>query len=520
MRVHFAMDYLGATRDGTAEHPFRHPGELPVPWTMQGGCEYLFRADTNSNFADQFALPAYTPEPIVVGSWGEGARPIIRRYRMARTDECVEVAVGADGATRPQTGTNLWRVPRQFFGLYAGRVWGARCDLAGTTYGADHRTPSATYEWGYADLAGSKMGASRVVYSVGNPVEVYGGLYLNTFADADYTVAYKRATIYAAQPGGGITLSGVDLEDCEYGLRAYAGKGRGALPGLVVERAAFRGVMHAVQIVADGSMTSGAGFASPSLRDLYGESLGSTLLSTPGGGLCANGLRLSDFVVNGCGLAQSVGGAYLDHAYTNDGSVMRVQFGTISGAEAGRFWPVDGYAFYQEAGTSSAWFSDCFGWGNVRNYHSNLPGARNGFERCAAVAMDSAAEGADVFHNAGQAAGCEVSLTDCVAVGFAHFCTGPFGTQGRYAITCNASLYAGTPDPRASAAVRTHGYDPECVALSGNQFVGHGSALYDARAEVDHSADALSQTPASSRFARLPAPTDPTVNYARQVRRP
>lgn len=511
---YFAMDYRGNWRDGSAEHPFRDPGELPTPWTMHGGCEYMFRADTESNFAQQLALPGYTSEPILIGSWGAGLRPIIRRYRMVEPSECVEVAVAADGSTKPQKGTRIWRVPRQFFGLYAGRVWGVRCDIAGATYGADHRTPSALYEWGYADIAESKMGASRVIYSEGHPVEVYGGLFANTFSDYEFAVAYERATIYASQPGGGITVSGVDIEDSEYAVRAYCGKG-GALLGLVIEDAAFRSVQNAIQLVGDGSMDSGAGFDGATLRGLYGENLGSTLLSTPGGGLCANGLRMSEFVVNGCGLSQSVGGVYLDHAYTNDGSLMRVQLGTVSGAKAGNFWPKDGYAFYQEAKTSGAVFERCFGWRNERNFHSNVPGTRNAFRHCTAIAMGNGTDGADVFHNAGQAPGCEVELADCLAVGFAHFCSGPFGSEGHYTISRNASFYEGPNDPHTSAAVRTHGYVPSCVTVRGNQFAGHGAALYDGRSGLDHSADVLMPIlDHAGRLARLPVPTDPTVNYA------
>ena len=231
--IRFASD-AAAGGNGSEGAPYRDPGDLPSPWVVTPGDEYLFHTDTPFNFAKAFARTTLTTSPITFGTWGGNGRALIERYRMIDRSECVacSVATGVEaGAATAVTTvppdpaaaqkTNLWRVPKQFFGLFGGRIWGDRCDIAGTV-GGYHRTPSAAYQWGRSDLSGTNAGY-HVIYSVGNPVDVYGGLFANTIPDADFNTVYLRAAIYVKEPKGGLVHDGIEYGVTDYGLRVGVG---------------------------------------------------------------------------------------------------------------------------------------------------------------------------------------------------------------------------------------------------------------------------------------------------------
>lgn len=521
MTTRFASD-AAAGGDGSADAPYRDPGDLPTPWLLTPGEEYLFHTDTPFNFESAFANTTYTTSPIVLGTWGGNGRATISKYRMLDRSECVEVTFSSGDVTALQSGTNLWRMPRQFFGLLAGRVWGARCDVTGATNSTPH-TPDALGEWTYAD-----SDTSTVIYSPGNPVDVFGGVFVNTVSDADYATAYKRYAIYGNQPGGGLVLSGIDFTSAYGGLRVYPGTAQGRiLPGLDIELSDYRDLLLGLVLVGDGSVTSqfdpgsGNGFTGAHLRNLYGENLGGSLISTPSSGLCLNRLRLHDFVVNGCGKAQSSGAIYLDHAYTNDGERGIVELGTVTGQEAFHFWPTDGYAFYSENSTRGFEWRRLFGWGNSMNFHFNFPGQNNVMRQCVAIANpDTPASYDDMISMQGPDTGTELTVIGCVAVGFRRLLKAN-SVSGSYIVRVRENVSRSVGDTgggsNANAIRVSGGYSSACWAVDGNSFYGHDYKIYDVTGAADKSSEAtngIASDPQGQITPNIPTPTNPKTNYA------
>lgn len=519
MTTRFARD-AAAGGNGSADAPYRDPGDLPTPWLATPGEEYLFHPDAGPyNFAGCFANAGYATSPIVLGTWGGNGRATIQKYRMLDRSECVEVAFSSGDTTAPQAGTNLWRMPRQFFGLFAGRVWGVRCDVTGAV-NANAHTPSAPGEWTYADA-----NTSTVVYSPGNPVDVFGGVFVNSVPDADYATAYKRYAVYGNQCA--LVISGIDFKNAYGGWRAYPGAVQGRLlAGLDVESSASIDVYHGIALAGDGSRTtafngSGCGFVGAKLRDLYGENLGADLITTPGAGLCLNRLRMSEFVVAGCGLAESTGGVYMDHAYTTDGERGIIELGTVSGQKAFRFWPTDGYGFYGDRYTGGFEWCRLLGWNNDQAFHLNYPGADNVHRQCVSFASPNTPASSDEMISVqGPVSGSELTAIGCVAIGHRRFFKVVNGS-GTYLARLreNVSRCGGDPGGASNTNfARMTGYSAANWKVSGNAIFGHDYKLYDS-AGVDHSADVTGTITAdpASEIARIVVPKDPSVNYARQI---
>lgn len=522
MTTRFASD-AAAGGDGSASAPYRDPGDLPSPWLLTPGEEYLFHTDTPFNFTGNFANTGYTTSPIVLGSWGGNGRAVIKKYRMLDRSECVEVEFTSGDTTGLASGTNLWRVPVQFFGMFFGKVWGVRCDVTGVPTGVAH-TPNAAREWCNSDSS-----AYAVIYSQGNPVDVYGGVYVTNTSDSDYATAYKRGPIYAQQPGGGLTVDGIDFEEAYSGLRTYCGSVAGAhglLPGLSIQNVAVRSLLNGTLLVGDGSRTtpfngSGNGFVGAVLRNLYAENLGGTILQTPSSGLCLNRLRLSDSVINGCCKATSSGGIYLDHCYTTDGERGIIERIASSGVEAYNYFPTDGYDFYSENSTGGFEWRHLFS-SSEQHFHFNYPGANNVVRQCVAVAHPGAVPSNDDFLTIqGAQTGSEITVIGCVSIGLRRFVksnagSGSFIVKVRENVSRSDGDIGGTSNANA---VRSTSYSSSNWVVNGNNFYGHDYDIYDATGGADHSSDATNKitTDPATEIARIPVPTDPTVNYALMI---
>ena len=561
MAVYFASDNTAdGSRNGQIDHPFLDPSELPQPWIAQSGTEYLFRCDTETNFLDNFRSLTETAGKITIGWWGSGAKPIITAYRMLAANECVEVAVdnslsthevGVKATLTLQSGTNLWRVPKTFFGLFGDGTWGTATDPTDRA-GYGKFLPSAAREWCGSVTNTSAHGIAgeyAVIYSVGNPVETFGGVYVSSFPEGTWNTAGYKETFAVYRPKGGYEISGLDLRKmftasmcrCSGAIGPYA---------LEMERVSSNDLLLTdlyVGVSVVGAYEYNPNILYKSLRhyDCYGENIGNSFFNTSG----PKGMRVRDakvyrHVVNGCTKAYGSGGVYIPSVRNDQGERMLVEDITVYGAQNGSgdhpYWPTDGHAFYQELDAQDLEWRRCVSWGSRLNFIGN-GGARNCvWTDCVATALAPVENGGNHFAiqlNDGIADELDRNhrglVQGMVAVGFQQFAVANVGTTAAFKFRGNISLGSGqwAGDNASTQAVEGDSHDPALIEIDGNNFYGHSHGLHDWNASSYDSPPYVNNKIAASpaaEIARLPrvlrqAGVTPTeaekrVNYALQIR--
>lgn len=549
MAIYFASDNTAdGSRDGSSGHPYLDPSELPTPWRMQSGTEYLFRCDTETNFLNAFRSVDDPAAEIVVGSWGSGAKPIITAYRMLDRSECLEVTVNTSGTLAvltlaPGSGSNLWRVPKTFFGLFAGNVWGGCTDIGGRV--GDHSNkvvPAAAREWCGSVSNHSIYGVTggyAVVYSEGNPVDVYGGLLVSSFDETDWDsgAAYKT-TFYTLRARGGFELAGLDLRSMYHASLSQVGYTAAVAdlgPHTFTElnlRETYRGVTVNGALADPSYPSPGIRFSRLRVNDNYAENLGNQFFDTSGNiGTCLNDARIYKNVVNGFARAYSTAGIYLPGTLTSDGSRIRVYANTICNGDEGHYWPIDGAALMVEEDGSDVEFARNVLWNNKRNVNFNgigatLPStnivASNNVIVAPAV---TPAESCTAFQANSNTLAVEVALYGNVTIGFVRFVDYNSHASTHLTVSGNISLgsgpIAGSGNGSLYEAIRSETADTALLTIDRNNFYGHYADLrtwagttYNSAPEVNNR---ITSDP-SSEIARLPVMNDPTVNYALQIR--
>ena len=559
MAIYFASDNTAGGRNGTSDYPYQDPSELPTPWVLQSGTEYLFRCDTETNFLDNFRSLNETAGKITIGWWGSGAKPIITAYRMLAANECVEVALNTTGSLATwslQSGTNLWRVPQTFFGLFGDGTWGTATDVGNrASYGKF--VPSAPREWCGAVTNQPQTGAPTygvdggygIIYSVGNPVEVFGGVYVSSFPEGNWNTAGYRDTFNIYRPKGGYEISGLDLRKmytaslcrCSSAPSSYV---------LEMERISSNDLLLTdlyVGVSVVGAYEYNPNILYKSLRhyDCYGENIGNSFFNTSG----PKGMRVRDakvyrHIVNGCTKAYGSGGFYIPSVRNDEGERMMVEDCTVYGAQNGSgdhpYWPTDGHAFYQEINAQDLEWRRCVSWGSRLNFIGN-GGARNCvWTDCVATALAPVENGGNHFAiqlNDGIASELDRNhrglVQGMVAVGFQQFAVANVGSTAAFKFRGNISLGSGqwAGDNAYTQAVEGDSHDPALIEIDGNNFYGHSHGLrdwnagsYDSPPEVNNK---ITASPAAE-IARLPrvlrqAGVTPTeaekrVNYALQIK--
>ena len=532
-------------RDGSQGHPFLDPSELPTPNRITDTqAEHYFRRGTSTNLSAALLSTAATTTPIVIGAWGTGAPPIVTAYRMLDASECLECDVDNSGAyavlTIPPVGgagsTNLWRVPKTFFGLFDGDIFGAAVDVGGRVSAGNKRLPSAAYEWCGAMSQTNATGVTDgygVIYSVGNPVTTYGGVFVSSFDEATFYGAASEKCAFATKLArGGFEISGLDLRYMARATMAEVGTTSDTYDLARHSHHDMRlsHLYRGMGVTGDLSNAPGIQYESLRVYENYGENLGIGLFDTAGtSGTCLNDARIYRNVLNGFARAMSWGGYYMQSVFTSDGSRILVEENTACNGDAGNFWPNDGYAFYQERDSSDLEFRRNFAWNCKHNYIALWGNANVVFSNNVAIADTgdyapaSASSQFITIQSGGEAPGAHsahrVRCFGNVGVGFRSFAKITAETTGSaYEILSNISLRGGT----TRGGVFTDMVDTARLVVDGNNFYDHDTSLrlddpwtaYDSAPEVTNK---ITADP-STELARLPVPTDPTVNYALQIR--
>lgn len=538
--TYFASDNTLPGRNGSINNPYRDPSELPVPWTMAGGNAYWFHGDAPDwNFAASLRNLSFTVNPITIGGYGSNSRkPRIGGYRFIDGSECVEVSIiNTSGVltTTPQAGTKLWRVPAEFLGLFQGNKWGPACDVTGTAGSSGiPKTPSKAYEWTYQS---TDAGLYRVVWSEGNPVLYYGALFATSFSHSDAGSSTLNNIIIALQAYGGCWIDGIvfdtvyrptfltassppikyarmrsnNLSNCElynsrYGF-SWAGGDSADPPNL------YKG-HEGVRVYGN-----------------YGENLAQSFIdfayaSSPGS-ITLNDTRIYDNVGNGFGIAVSTAGIYVSNCQTSDGSYIIVERNSLSGGIYGNVWVSDGHGFYSENRSRSQIWRYNFGWNNDLNMvfngtsgsvmaHNNVFYAKEnmpnpGIDR--AIVISGGATG--VLDQM------DLLLQNNVAINFRRFalCTTNSAAAWKARLLGNVSRTTKTQTgpsyvdnvnflSLAFSSALSH------FTLDGNSIYGHSNDIWDGSA---HSGLNTITTDPADELARIPVPTDPRVNYAKQI---
>jgi hypothetical protein len=498
------------------------------PYALVGGNNYYFRRGRTYPFTKPLYLASATSSPIVITAYGLGDKPQITAYRALDSSECTEVAFDAwPGSIEvsASSSTNLWRVPRQFLGLYEGDVWGVLTDSADSAgYGA--QIPTAAREWCAATDGGTNY---KVIYSVGNPVTTYGAVYASPWSDADYDATSKSACIATVRALGGVEISDLSFYRAYCGIRFMASgisfqdmyaRSNKAL------RCEFASTRYGVILAGDNNQTSLRGFSDARVSKNYGENLGQSFVE------CTSGCLLNSTIVdqnvgNGFGKMQSTGGLYFGKVYTTDGGRVLVERNTMSGGEMGHFWIYDGYAFYAENSSTNLEFKNNFSWNNDKHFISNVSGDDVIFKGNVAISKPGVADGEDrMFVGSGPTASTDVKYINNVAVGCRRFFTATAGgVTGIYRFHGNISYCTDSSGGQNTAtntnALRCGGHDETHIIIDGNNFYGHDALLYDYSVTTNYTSspqvlNSITSDPATE-IARIPTPTDPTVNYALQI---
>jgi len=562
MAIYFASDNTAdGSRDGSSGHPYLDPSELPSPWELQSGTEYLFRCDTETNFLDNFRSLTETAAPIVVGSWGSGAKPIITAYRMLAANECVEVAVdnslgttenGVKATLTLQAGTHLWRVPKTFFGLFGDGTWGVAVDPTDRA-GYGKFLPTAAREWCGSVTNTATHGIAdeyAVIYSVGNPVDAFGGVYVSSFPEGTWGTQGYKETFSVYRPKGGYEISGLELREMYYASICRCAGPPDDPYVLDMARVSSNDLRlidlyNGVGVVGGYEYSPNVRYTSLRHYDCYGENIGNSFFNTSGPrGMRVNDARIYRHVVNGCTKSYGSGGFYIPSVMTDDGSRVIVEDSTVYGAEAGGganpYWPTDGHAFYQELWARDLEWRRCVSWGSRVNFIGNGGSDNNVWTDCVAVALPPVSNGGSHFAielNDGTAAEPDRNhrglVQGMIAVGFQQFAFAKVGSTAAFKLRGNISLGSGqwAGENAYTQAVEGDGHDPATRVIDGNNFYGHSHGLrdwngssYDSAPEVTNK---ITASPAAE-IARLPrvlrqAGVTPTedekrVNYALQIR--
>lgn len=523
-----------AGRDGSKDNPYNSPAELPTPWTLEGGNDYRLQEDSWWNFSQAWILPAYTASAITVTAYGSGRgrKPVIECYRLCDRSECAEVAITQINptTTTPASGTRLWRVPVKFFGLFgSGRRYGIACDVAGTAGDGGSRIPAAPYEYSVASTDG---GLYRLVYSDGgNPVDVYGALFVNAIPDADTGTAYKNCAIGALQAFGGLYIAGLKFGAVGNAAIFFAA-GNPALNIARMKRNSvqsceFDSCYRAIGYSGTGTKYNGKGFSGNRVIDNVARNLARTFVDRSYGECCFNDDLIARNVVNGFCLSYSSGGIYAGGAYTTDGSKMTVEYNSLYGGRAGRVWVSgDGYAIYQENSTEQMLSQNNLVWGCDSCFNNNVAGPGNVQQHNVAISkgvgnFEVATYNRMFTGNCSAALNGDVLYLGNIGIGFDHFISsGTFGVNGLARVLGNLSIgsrFTGGTLP--SSAVNGGAHDTSKVVLDGNCFLGHDQTWIDYHTgSTDYGqSNAVQHGNIEELIAQLPVPSNPEVNYALQI---
>ena len=541
-QIYFDSAYEGVTRTGSESQPYLDPSELPAPWTIAGGNAYFFKRGSEWNFTQSFKLAAFTTSAISIGAYGDESsqRPIIRCYRLIDSSECTEVSLSftigvAAMTTTPASGTNLWRVPASFLGLFEGDIWGVAVDPTRTIIGGgDDVAPAAARE--YTSL-NTDTNTYRVVYSEGNPVTVYGGLYASNMSLADSVNWEASRSIYVVNAGGGCPVSDIQFDLCRAPIRFYRALTTDTInykrmpDNNIIDCVLTRAAIGFEYACDDTVIGSGYGFERVRVRGNYGENLGRSFIDTSSssGSICLNDTRIYENVCNGFGQSYSTGGIYLARVNTTDGSHVMVDRNTMSGGISGNIWPEDGHAFYQEIDSQDLMFRDNFSWNNDQNFICYIGGRRVAFVANVAVAKANTFDDLSrMFTHTSMKAESNTLFHGNVAVGLKNLVTSyDLGRIARSAvISGNVSLCdvasGGSGLTVNTNALRFGGHDTTYVTVDGNALSGHDNSWFDTTAWSAYNTAPQINNPVAGDFsaevARIPVPTDPTVNYALQIR--
>jgi hypothetical protein len=531
------------SRDGSQTHPFLDPSELPTPSRITDAqSEHYFKRGTTTNLEATLRSTALTNSPIVVGAWGSGDRPIITAYRALDSTECVEVDVDNSGAVAtitPQGGTNLWRVPKTFFGLFDGDLWGSACDVTGVDTGTKVM-PSADREWcGAVADEDAISGSYGVIYSVGNPVTTYGAVYVSSFSEGTWgTTANERVAVGTLLALGGCEIADIDFRRMYRVTRAHTG----SVPSTAYDLAlhsihdcrvseAYRGFSINIGAANAPNVTH----ASIRVYDNYGENLGNSLFDTAGTLYSTiNDTRIYRNVVNGYGYAYSTGCFYLASGVsTTDGGRILVEENCVFDGDGGNYWSTDGHAYYQEEYGSDVEFRRNVASNCKLSYMANLGAANIVFRDNVGIAPAAIADGlASGFYsfmtiNSNDSWGDHhVYIDGNVAVGYVRFLSCNDATAQRIVVKRNISDGGGpaygSGEGSHDEAIRSGTVDTTKLVIDGNNFYNHDHDLknystgftYDSAPQVNNRIT----TDPGTEIARLPVMDDPTVNYALQIR--
>lgn len=524
--IYFAGD-ASAGGDGSQDHPFVDPSQLPGGAGEMVGGDYFLRSDTAFNWTTVLKRSTFTSSPITVQPWGSGAAPIISMYRMVDRSECVEVALvdwPTSSKTTPSSGTNYWRVPYTFFGLYAGKVWGAQTDVMGTIPPTGNKKlPALAREFCTCyDATGTTL--YRMVRSAGNPVDVYGGLFAASVSDADFIAGgAKVSAISGNQVRSGLLVAGIDF-DVVYNAVAFLNSTPAALcADNIVTECRIKNAYRGVTFTGDGSWLSGAGFDNARVEKCYGENLARSFVDTINE-VCMNRARIDKNVLNGFGHTYSTGGFYLGLTYTLDGSYILCERNCATGGVGGNMWLEDGFAFYQEQRTRKLIFRRNFSWGNDLNFINYIGEGDDQAYQNVAIAKNrlDKPDWSRMFQN-NPVALSDVTLWGNVAIGFLRFMAGDASKTGRCRVQNNVSYSCGDLSPTGpgsiSPAIYTDSHSTASLTVDGNNFYGHDALWRDWSDGLDYPGNCtngIAGDPADQ-LRCIPNPTDPTVNYALMI---
>lgn len=496
---------------------------------MTGGNSYLFVCGQTHNFEDMLQNSGSTSSPIVVGSYGTGTKPVITRYRELDSSECIEVSVaGGDATTTPASGTNIWRVPRQFFGLYGDRTWGVRSDPADEEGSAITDMPDAAKDWARADyVAGNHT--SCIIFSVGNPVTNWGVLVSN-WLDAENLNINNWFCIGFNEVLNGSTVSDLSFQDCYAGVLFFAGSTANLatvyarqVRGAVLERCDAFNVRSVAVFGGGNSLTKGHGFYRARIRYNHCENLGGSAFNQISTGISMNGLRIHDNVIHGACHSESSGGIYFSLFYCTDGGRAIIEYNTVSDVDYGNLFPTDGYGIYTEQQCADTEYRnnyvfDC----EAAPMHANRPNGNIAFTHnvcLARVGGDTTAAFTPVY----DIEAAHVTMRNNVVLDFDRFAGASFGDVGMFISRANVSLLV-TDHGGITSPIRTGaGYITGKIVSDNDNFYGHGSKWIDANG-VDKTADATNRNTSNptTETARIPLPAMGTesgrrTNLARLV---
>lgn len=507
--------------------PFQTPDDLPTSYLLEGGNSYLFACDETHNFEDmlQTSTSSTTSGHITVGSYGTGAKPIITRYRLLDASECTEVTIsGGDATTSPSPGSNLWKVPRQFFGRFEDGTWGVRSDPADDEGSANTNTPYDPKDWAYADFV-SGSPESCIIYSVGNPVTNWGVL-VNNYLDAQNLNTNHWYCFGFNQTLDGFTVSGLDFRDCYGGVAPFVGSTaqlsgvtQRMIPNVVIEDCDAWGIRSLVVFGGGNSLTLGHGFYRARVRRNYCENLGGSAFNQNSSGMCMNGLRIHDNVIYGACNSESSGGIYFSLIYCNDGGRAIIEYNTVSGVKYGNLFPTDGYGLYTEQQSADIEYRHNFVYDCEQSaLHSNRPYGNILFHHnycLVQVGGVTAAGFSPVF----DVASAHVTLWNNVNLGYDRFAGVGMGDIGLFESRANVSILVDDAGGNTSFIRTGAGYVTGKVISDYDNAYGHGLWL-DANG-TDKTVDATNRNTSdpSVEVARIPIPIDTEAghrtNYAR-----